>query len=84
MATLTTSQILGVNIISIIISALIVRCIYALFDWVKVMSEEIFDENNRDDYRRTKYYFLSTVIIIAICSLIAICILEYYFNIYLA
>lgn len=75
---LTNKQILSVNIISIIISALIIRVIYVSFDCIKIMVEEIVDDSTTVRYRRSKYYTISTILIALLCGFLGILIYQSY------
>jgi hypothetical protein len=60
-----------VNIISIVISALIVRAIYTVFECVKVLSDEVVS-NHEDDYEETRSSVIRTLLISGMCILFVI------------
>ena len=74
----TVDQRIEVTIISILISALIVRIIYVFFDGFKIWCEEIFDESCRNCYHRSFYYLINSVLVLGICFFLIILIYEYY------
>lgn len=63
-------------IISIVISALIVRAIYTVFEYIKTMSDECVD-GKPDDYEEMICGFIRTLLVVAICVFIIILIYEF-------
>lgn len=74
----STDQRVEVTIISILISALIIRCIYVFFDGFKICCEEVYDENCRCEYRRSLYYGVNSALTLSLCIFLIILLYEYY------
>lgn len=73
-----TMEVSAMMFFSIIIAGLIVRIIYAIMDSVKVMISEIYDEEHRDEYFRSSYYWVNTLLVALVCSFLIVIIYEYY------
>lgn len=75
---ITNSDILTVNVVSIIISALIVRIIYSTLVTFQIMAEEASDERPSKRYRRTAYYIANWLLVSGVCLFVCILIYEFY------
>lgn len=64
-----------INIISIVISALIIRCIYTIFDCAKLLIDETID-GDEDDYQETYSAVFRTILIVFVCVFAIIIIYE--------
>ncbi len=63
-------------VISIIVSALVVRAIYTLFEYVKLLSDECIG-GKEDDYEEMICGLIRTLLVIAVCVFFIIIIYEY-------
>lgn len=59
-------------IVSIIISALFVRIVYAWFDSLILFAEQTFDEDYRDNYYLTTNSIGSSVVVTCVCLFLII------------
>lgn len=78
MTKVSNKQSIGLLIVSILVAALIVRIIYVIFDGVRVLVEEIFDDDNNLPFDRSSYYILNAVLVTCLCLFFLILIYEGY------
>ena len=75
---LTPSDVLEVNIISIIISVLLIIIIRVWLRVIVKMCEEVFDRDYRKNYKSTKDYCIKAIIITSITLFIILVLCVYY------
>ena len=74
----SNTQSIGVILVSILIAALIVRIIYVIFDGIRILVEEIFDDDDTIPFNRSSYYILNAILVTCICIFCIILIYEGY------
>ena len=79
----SNNRTIGVLIVSILVAALIVRLIYVIFDGIRVLVEEIFDDDDDIPFNRSSYYILNAVLVTCLCLFFLILIYEGYIVSYL-
>lgn len=79
----SNNRTIGVLIVSILVAALIVRIIYVMFDGIRVLVEEIFDDDDDIPFNRSSYYILNAVLVTCLCLFCLILIYEGYIVSYL-
>lgn len=65
-----------VIIVSIVISALIVRAIYTIFEFIKIVSDECIDGEN-GDYEEVKCAAIRTLLVVCVCAFLVVLIYTY-------
>lgn len=79
----SNNRTIGVLIVSILVAALIVRIIYVMFDGIRVLVEEIFDDDDDIPFNRSSYYILNAVLVTCLCLFGLILLYEGYIVSYL-
>lgn len=74
----TNVQVVWMIVISIIIAGLILRIIMAVIEATSVGIEDCVDEEHREEYIRTQYYWLTTLIVVLVCIFLIILFYEGY------
>ena len=75
---MTNGKIFGVNIISIIISGLIIRIFYSIFETISVCCEQSFDFHYRNKFTKSKTHIKHSVFVSLLSFFVIIVIIIFF------